>query len=86
MVEKHNGKLKAKGKASTARPKTKSNPKHRASGGPAGQVSNKGCSNKFCQLCKAHSSPYQTHNTLDCHCYDSNGKPLKVGAALENSL
>jgi hypothetical protein len=21
-----------------------------------------------------------THNTLDCHCYDSNGKPLKAAA------
>jgi hypothetical protein len=36
MVEKHNRKLKATGKASTARPKAKSNPKHKASGGPTG--------------------------------------------------
>jgi hypothetical protein len=21
-----------------------------------------------------------THNTLDCHCYDSNGKPLEAAA------
>jgi hypothetical protein len=30
MVEKHNKKLKVKGKAATARPKVKSNPKHNA--------------------------------------------------------
>jgi hypothetical protein len=36
MVEKHNEKLKANGKAATARPKAKSNPKRKASGGPTG--------------------------------------------------
>ena len=36
MVEKHNKKLKAKGKASTARPKAKSNPKCKVSGGLTG--------------------------------------------------
>jgi hypothetical protein len=40
----------------------------------------KGCSEKFCQCCKAHGGPYQTHNTSDCHCFDSNGKPLKAAA------
>jgi hypothetical protein len=80
MVEKHNKKLKAKGKAATARPKANSNPKRKASGGPTGQVPKKGCSEKFCQRYKAHGSPYQTHNTLDCRCYDSNGKPLKAAA------
>jgi hypothetical protein len=35
---------------------------------------------KFCQHCKAYGGPYQTHNTLDCHCYDSNGKPLEAAA------
>ncbi len=39
-----------------------------------------GCSERFCQSCKAHGSPYQTHNTLDCRCYDSNGKPLEAAA------
>ena len=24
--------------------------------------------------------PFQTHNTLGCHCYDSNGKPLEAAA------
>jgi hypothetical protein len=38
------------------------------------------CSEKFCQCCKAHGSPYQTHNTLDCCCYDSNGKPFAAAA------
>jgi hypothetical protein len=44
MVKKHNKKLKAKGKASTAWSKAKSNPKRKASGGLTGQVSKMGCS------------------------------------------
>jgi hypothetical protein len=69
-----------KGKANTARPEAKSNPKCKASGGPTGRVPKKGCSEKFCQCCKAHSGPYQAHNTLDCRCYDNNGKPLEATA------
>jgi hypothetical protein len=80
MVEKQNKKLKVKGNAATAQPKAKGNPKRKASGGPTGQVPKKGWSEKFCQRCKAHGGPYQTHNTLDCRCYDSNGKPLKAAA------
>jgi hypothetical protein len=80
MVEKHNKKLKTKGKAATTRPKAKSNPKCKASGGPTGQVPKNGCSEKFCQRCKGHGGPYQTHNTLDCHYYDSTCKPLKAAA------
>jgi hypothetical protein len=38
MVEKHNKKLKAKGKAATAHPEAKSNTKCKASGGPTSQV------------------------------------------------
>ncbi len=78
MVKKHNKKLKAKDKAATARPKAKRNPKHKASGGPTGRVPKKGRSEKCCQSCKAHGGPCQTHNTLDCRCYDSNGKPLEA--------
>ncbi len=59
-----NKKLKAIGKASTAWLKAKSNPKCKASGGPTGQVPKKCHSEKLCQRCKAHSGPYQTHNTL----------------------
>jgi hypothetical protein len=80
MVGKHSQKLKAKGKGNTAQSKAKGNPKRKVSGGPTGQVPKKGCSEKFCQRCKAHGSPFQTHNTLDCHCYDSNGKPLEAAA------
>jgi hypothetical protein len=36
MIETHNKKLKAKGKAGTARSEAKSNPKRKASGGPTG--------------------------------------------------
>jgi hypothetical protein len=80
MVEKQHEKLKAKGKAATPWPETKGNPKRKASGGPTGQVPKKGCSEKFCQHCKAHGGPYQTYNTLNCSRYDSNGKPLKAAA------
>jgi hypothetical protein len=80
MVEKQNKKLKAKGKAATAQPEAKGNPKRKVSGGLTSQVPKKGCSEKFCQRCKAHCGPCQTHNTLDCPCYDSNGKPLEAAA------
>ncbi len=72
--------IKAKGKGSTAPSKPKGNPKRKASGGPTGQVPKKGCSEKFCQQCKAHGGPFTTHNTLDCRCYDSNCKPLEAAA------
>ncbi len=80
MVEKKGANLKAKGKGGTAPSEAKGNPKRKASGGPTGQVPEKGHSEKFCQRCKAHSGPFTTHNTLDCCCYDSNGKPLEVAA------
>ncbi len=80
MVEKKGANLKAKGKGSTDPSKAKGNPKCKASGGPTGQVPKKGRSGKFCQQCKAHGGPFMMHNTLDCHCYDSNGKPLKAAA------
>jgi hypothetical protein len=80
MVEKKGANLKAKGKGSTAPSKAKGNPKHKASGGPTGRVPKKGRSVKFCQQCKAHGGPFTMHNTLDCSCYDSNGKPLEAAA------
>jgi hypothetical protein len=51
MVEKHQEKLKAKGKAATARPEAKGNPKCKASRSPTGQVPKTGHSEKFCQCC-----------------------------------
>jgi hypothetical protein len=78
MVEKQGAKLKAKGKGNTAPSEAKGNPKRKASGGLTGQVPKKGCSEKFYQRCKTHSGPFQTHNTLDCRHYDSNGKPLEA--------
>jgi hypothetical protein len=80
MVEKKGANLKAKGKGSTAPSEAKGNPKRNTSGGPTGQVPNKGCSEKFCQRCKAHGGPFTTHKTLNCRCYDSNGKPLEAAA------
>jgi hypothetical protein len=80
MVEKQNEELKAKGKATSAHPKAKSNLKRKACGGPNNQVPKKAKSERFCQCCKAHGSPYQIHNTLECLYYDSNGKPLAAAA------
>jgi hypothetical protein len=80
MVEKKGANLKAKGKGSTAPSKAKGNPKRKVSGGPTGRVPKKGHSEKFCQRCKAYGGPFMTHNTLDCHCYNSNSKPLEAAA------
>ncbi len=80
MVEKQSANFKAKGKDGTAPSEAKGNPKRKASGGPTGRVPKKGCNEKSCQHCKAHGSPFQTHNTLDCCRYDSNGKPLEAAA------
>ncbi len=80
MVEKKSANLKVKRKDGTAPSKAKGNPKCKASGGPTGRVPKKSCSKKFCQCCKAHVSPFTTHNTLGCPCYDSNGKPLEAAA------
>ncbi len=80
MVEKQGVKLKEKGKGRTAPSEAKGNPKRKVSGGPTGQVPKKGHSKNFCQCCKAHGGPFQTHNTLDCRHYDSKGKPLEAAA------
>jgi hypothetical protein len=80
MVEKKGANLMAKEKCSTAPSEPKGNPKRKASGGPTGRVPKKGRSEKFCQWCKAHGGPFMMHNALDCHCYDSNGKPLEAAA------
>ncbi len=80
MEEKQGANLKAMAKVGTAPAKAESNPKRKASGGPTGRVPKKGRSECFCQQCKAHGGPFLTHNTLDCCCYDSNGKPLKAAA------
>jgi hypothetical protein len=80
MEEKQGANLKAKAKGGTAPAEAKSNPKRKASGGPTGRVPKKGHSEKFCQQCKAHGGPFTMHSTLDCRCYDSNGKPLEAAA------
>ncbi len=80
MVEKKGVDLKAKRKGSTAPSEPKGNPKCKASGGLTGRAPKKGCTEKFCQQCKAHGGPFTTHNTLNCHRYDSNGKPLEAAA------
>ncbi len=80
MVEEKGANLKVKGKGGTAPSEPNGNPKRKASRGPTGRVPKKGCTEKFCQWCKAHGGPFMTHNTLDCPRYDSNGKPLEAAA------
>ncbi len=72
--------LRQKERAVQPHQQAKGNPKRKASGGPTGRVPKKGCSEKFCQRCKAHGGLFITHNTLDCRRYDSNGKPLEAAA------
>jgi hypothetical protein len=57
MVEKHNEKLKATGKAGTAQSKAKSSLKCKASGGLTGQVPEKGCSEKFASIARLTAVP-----------------------------
>jgi hypothetical protein len=67
MLEKYNEKLKAQVKATTARADGKGKSKKGSSeNGSSPQVPKKACTEKFCQLCKTHSGPHQTHNTRDC--------------------
>ncbi len=80
MEEKRGANLKVKAKGGTASAEAKSKPKCKVSGGLTGRVPKKGRSEKFCQQCKAHGGLFTTHNTLDCCCYDSNGKPLEAAA------
>jgi hypothetical protein len=34
-------------------------------------------SEKYCALCKKRRGPHKSHNTCDCHCFNSNGTPIK---------
>ncbi len=86
MAEKKGANLKAKGKGSTAPSEPKGNPKRKASGGLTGRVPKIGCTEKFCQRCKAHGGPFLMHNTLERRCYDSNGKPLKAAAGKPSEI
>jgi len=81
MNERYAEKQKAKGKSREAKPDGGGNPspKKRSSGGSSERVLKKVHSEKFCQRCKTHGGPHQTHNTNDCRKYDKDGKP--IGAA-----
>jgi hypothetical protein len=50
------------------------------SGGSSDRVPKKACSEKFCQICKTHGSPHQTHNTSKCCRYDKDDKPLNAAS------
>ncbi len=67
MLEKYNEKLKAQVKATTARADRKGKSKKGSSEkGSSPQVPKKVRAEKFCQLCKTHGRPHQTHNTHNC--------------------
>ena len=76
MNERYAEKQKTKGKSKEAKPDGGGNPspKKRLSGGSSERVPKKVCSEKFCQRCKTHGGPHQTHNTNDCRKYDKDGK------------
>jgi hypothetical protein len=78
MNERYAEKQKAKGKSREAKPDGGGNPspKKRSSGGSSDRVPKKVRSEKFCQHCKTHGNPHQTHNTNDCRKCDKDGKPL----------
>ncbi len=57
MVEKQNEKLTVKGKAATALPEAKGNPKRKASGGPAGQVPQRVAVRSFASIVKPMAVP-----------------------------
>jgi hypothetical protein len=78
MNERYAEKQKAKGKSKSDKPDGGGNPspKKRSSGGSSERVPKKVRSEKFCQRCKTHGGPHQTHNTNDCRKYDKDGKPL----------
>jgi hypothetical protein len=82
MLKKYNKKLKAKVKATTARVDGKGKPKKGTSGGgSSNRVPKKARAERFCQRCKTHGGPHQTHNTSDCHRHDTKeGKPLSANA------
>ncbi len=44
--------------------------------GSSPRVPKKARAEKFCQLCKTHGGPHQTHSMCECWRYDKVGKPL----------
>jgi hypothetical protein len=42
------------------------------------QVPKKARPSKFCQHCKAKGRLHLTHNTTECHRYDTNGNPVSL--------
>jgi hypothetical protein len=85
MDEKHEAGLKAKAKEASASVIAKGSSKKRsASGSPGEQVPKKGKPTKFCQHCKAKSSPHLTHNTKECCRYNGMGNPVAAAAHKPN--
>ena len=40
---------------------------------------------KYCTLCKKHGVPHKTHNTHDCHRFNSDGTPTKGNGGAGNT-
>jgi len=81
MSEKLAEKLRAQGRASAAaKGDSGGKGKKRESGGRSERVPKKARTEKFCQRCKTHGGPHQTHNTNECRRYDKDGKPTSASA------
>ncbi len=79
FVEKNNEKAKASAaKANTALQKGASVPhkKGKRGGDSGGPAPKRAHTAKHCKHCKAAGGPYQTHNRIDCHRFDKDGKQI----------
>ncbi len=77
FVKKYNKKARAnKAKAATASKTAERVPKkHVHGGGSDKEAPQKGRSAKYCKWCKAADGPYTTHDTIECHRFEKDGKP-----------
>jgi hypothetical protein len=69
-------KQRSKDQAATARPEKGKPSKGASKGGSSIRVPKKAKVEKFCQKCKTYGGAHQTHNTIECHRWDKDGKPL----------
>jgi hypothetical protein len=50
--------------------------KHGKGGGSGGPAPKKAHSTKYCKWCKAAGGAFQTHDTIECHRFDKDGKEV----------
>jgi hypothetical protein len=78
MVEKKGANLKAKGKGSTSPPEATGDSKRKASGGRLVKSLKRVAVRSFVSVARPTAVPSRPTTPLDCHCYDSNCKPLEA--------